>query len=69
MPKRTAPAQMRQVLVMRYFHDMTLKQIGDVLGMTQEGVRKVEERAFRIIRSNPQLRQRSLDVLSELDQR
>ncbi len=54
--------------MMRHFHDMALKQIGDALGMSCEGVRKVEAKAFGIIRSNPQLRQRGLDVLSELEQ-
>ena len=37
----------RQVLIMRYMHDMTLDQVGQALGITRERVRQVEAKAIR----------------------
>jgi RNA polymerase primary sigma factor len=60
---------MRQVLVMRYLHDMTLEQCGHVFGLTRERVRQIEAKAIRIIRAKPELREKIRDTLAELDAR
>ncbi len=57
----------RQVLVMRYLHDMTLEQVGQALGITRERVRQIEAKAFRLVRANPSLREKALDALRGAD--
>ena len=37
---------MRQVLELRHFHDMTLEQAGEILGVTRERVRQIETKAL-----------------------
>lgn len=59
----------RQVLIMRYMHEMTLEQVGNTLGITRERVRQIEAKAIRMIRAKHELRQKIGDVLSELDAR
>ena len=56
--------RMRQVLELRYMHDMTLEQVGQILGVTRERVRQIDAKAIRIIRANPKLRQKALDALA-----
>lgn len=56
--------RMRKVLELRYMHDMTLEQVGQIMGVTRERVRQIEAKAIRIIRANPTLRQKALDALS-----
>ncbi|MCX7896403.1 MAG: sigma-70 family RNA polymerase sigma factor [Rhodocyclaceae bacterium] len=57
----------RQVLIMRYLHDMTLEQVGQALGITRERVRQIEGKALRMIRSKPELMRKIRDMLNEID--
>ncbi len=59
----------KQILVLRYMHDMTLDECGKVFGITRERVRQIEAKALRMIRAKADLRPRIADVLSELDAR
>jgi RNA polymerase primary sigma factor len=59
----------KQVLIMRFMHDMTLEQVGQALGITRERVRQIEAKAIRMIRAKADLRPKIADVLSELDAR
>jgi RNA polymerase primary sigma factor len=59
----------RQVLIMRYMHDMTLEQIGQALGVTRERVRQIESKAIRMIRARHDLREKIRETLDELDKR
>jgi DNA-directed RNA polymerase sigma subunit (sigma70/sigma32) len=61
--------RMRQVLTMRFMHDMTLEQVGQLLGITRERVRQIETKAIRMIRANPLMRDKIRDTLAELDER
>ena len=61
--------RMRQVLVMRYMHDMTLEECGKALGVTRERVRQIEAKALRMLRAKPDLREKIRDTLAELNAR
>ncbi len=56
--------KMRQVIAMRYLHEMTLEQCGEALGLTRERVRQLEFNAFRILRRNHELMAKIKDVLN-----
>lgn len=60
--------RMRQVLELRYFHDMTLEQVGEILGVTRERVRQIESKALRILRANPEIRETGLSALRGVDE-
>lgn len=69
-PQRaSAGERARQVLIMRYMHDMTLEQIGQALGITRERVRQIENNALQMIRENADLQDKIRDTLAELDAR
>lgn len=45
------PPSRARVLTLRYLHGMTLREIGELLGVTRERVREIESHALRILRS------------------
>ena len=51
---RFLPFRSREILMMRA-SDMTLEEIGDVIGITREGVRQIEKKALLEIRNRPEL--------------
>lgn len=63
----TSGERMRRVLELRYFHDMTLEQVGQIIGVTRERVRQIESKALRVLRSRSELAQRATDLLREVD--
>lgn len=66
---RMTPRQkMRKVLELRYFHNMTLEEVGDLMGITRERVRQIEQKALRILRANHDIREAVLPLLAELDE-
>lgn len=46
----------KEVIIMKYFKDMTLRNISDVLSVTIETVRQIELKALRTLRKMPSLR-------------
>lgn len=66
--RMTAAQKMRKVLELRYFHNMTLEEVGDLMGITRERVRQIEQKALRILRANPDIRDAVLPLLAELDE-
>lgn len=46
----------REVIIMKYFKDMTLKNISNVLSVTIETVRQIDLKALRTLRKMPSLR-------------
>lgn len=59
--------RMRRVLELRYLHELTLEEVGNIMGVTRERVRQIEAKALRLLRNNADLRTKALDLLSELD--
>jgi RNA polymerase sigma factor (sigma-70 family) len=47
--ERCKPQEVR-VLTMRYMEEMTLEEVGQVLGVTRERIRQIENKAIRRIR-------------------
>lgn len=66
--RMTSRQKMRKVLELRYFHNMTLEEVGDLMGITRERVRQIEQKALRILRANPDIREAVLPLLAELDE-
>ena len=60
--------RMRRVLELRYLEDMTLEQVGEIMGVTRERVRQIEAKALRLLRTNPDLREKARDVLAEINE-
>ena len=46
----TVPEQYREILRLRYWEDMTLRDIGDLRGVSWERVRQMENKGIRILR-------------------
>jgi RNA polymerase nonessential primary-like sigma factor len=44
------PARTRKILVLRFFHEKTLEEIGENLGLTRERVRQIEWEAVQKLR-------------------
>ena len=44
--------QERKVIVLRYFNDMTQQQTGDMLGISQVQVSRIEKRVLSALRNN-----------------
>lgn len=63
----TSAERMRRVLELRYFHDMTLEQVGQIMGVTRERVRQIESKALRILRGKPELARKAIELLREVD--
>lgn len=63
-----ARKRMQMVLTLRYIHGLTLEEVGDRLGCTRERARQIEDMAKRVIRSKPELREKVLDLLQQLDE-
>lgn len=53
----TLQKQHRDVIKLRYFEGLTLKQAGEKLGVSKERVRQREAMALRLLRKNPILRE------------
>ena len=49
------PARQREVLVLRYQHDLDDQSIGEILGLTESGVRSLVARACETLRRNPEI--------------
>ncbi|MBA2314922.1 MAG: sigma-70 family RNA polymerase sigma factor [Chloroflexi bacterium] len=52
---RSLPARQREVLLLRYQRDLTDGEIGDVLGLSESGVRSLAARAVAALRRHPEL--------------
>ena len=52
---RALPARQRDVIFLRYQHDLSDEDIGEVLGLSASGVRTLVSRAIRSLRSHPEL--------------
>lgn len=46
----TVPEQYREILRLRYWEDMTLEDVGDLRGISNERVRQMENKGIRILR-------------------
>src|SRR5262249_38955033 len=45
----------REVLALRYQHDLTDEQVGEVMGLTPSGVRSLVARAIDALRAHPEV--------------
>ena len=45
--------RLKQVLMLRYWHQMTLEEIGVTMGLTRERVRQLEEQAIALVKMHP----------------
>jgi len=54
----------KQILIMRYMHDMTLDQIAQALGITRERVRQIESKAILEINKRQDLKDRAQSALN-----
>ena len=52
---RSLPARQREVLLLRYQRDLTDAEIGEVLGLSESGVRSLAARAIAALRRHPEL--------------
>jgi len=46
-------SRLKTVVVLRYFHELTLEEVGERMGLTRERVRQMEEIAKDAIRHHP----------------
>ncbi len=65
--RMTPRERMRKVLELRYLEGMTLDQVGNIMGVTRERVRQIEQKAIRMLRSNSELRNKAIEILREVD--
>ncbi len=63
--KASSGEQAKQILVMRFIHEMTLDQVAQSMGLTRERVRQIESKAIQEIRSRDDLRGRTQGVLED----
>lgn len=63
----TSAERMRRVLELRYLHDVTLEQVGQLMGVTRERVRQIESKALRILRGRPELARKAIELLRKVD--
>jgi RNA polymerase sigma factor (sigma-70 family) len=52
---RSLPPRQREVLLLRYQRDLTDAEIGEVLGLSESGVRSLAARAIAALRRHPEL--------------
>jgi RNA polymerase sigma factor (sigma-70 family) len=52
---RALPARQRDVIFLRYQHDLSDEDIGEVLGLSASGVRTLASRAISGLRKHPEL--------------
>lgn len=65
--RMTPRERMRKVLELRYLEGMTLDQVGNIMGVTRERVRQIEQKAIRMLRSNSELRTKAVEILRDVD--
>lgn len=58
---RCLPPQQARVLTLRHINDMTLEEVGRVLGVTRERIRQIEANAMRRIRVKTRLMRNGLE--------
>jgi RNA polymerase sigma-70 factor, ECF subfamily len=52
---RQLPARQREVLILRYQRDLDDESIGEILGLSESGVRSLVARACETLRRNPEI--------------
>lgn len=52
---RALPARQREVIVLRYHRDLTDREIGRVMGLSESGVRSLVARAMATLRKHPEI--------------
>ena len=65
--RMTPREKMRKVLELRYLEGMTLEQVGEIMGVTRERVRQIEQKAIRMLRANHELRTKAVEILRDDD--
>ena len=65
--RMTPREKMRKVLELRYLEGMTLDQVGNIMGVTRERVRQIEQKAIRMLRANHELRTKAVEILRDVD--